>query len=325
MHIALGVSATSDTVTAALVDVELPQLGPVDERVTSVSAAVGDVGAAVATAIGVMRLRAARADLAVADPAVVLSNPELRNSVSRALRDQQIFGAVLLDADDVDPAFDPAVAAAIWAHTAAAEAETGPIAAVATDVAPDAKPTSSDARRGFAVVGAGIAAAVVAGSFAIWAVTAQSPEPSGIATPLSNGTSDGSTSNSTIAPNPTAPDPTAPDPAPGPAGIPPLVRDGGTAGSRTVVPAGGTVGASSPESRAATPAAESTGSQPSTRTQSSPSRQVAPNTRPGRQSTQPQQPVEPQQTEETQPSEQPQEPVLTETTASDAGNETPSE
>ncbi|MBY6686623.1 hypothetical protein HQ305_13750 [Rhodococcus sp. BP-149] len=204
MHIVLGISATSDEVTAALVDVELPRLGPVDERTIPMqTGSPAEVAAAVATSIGVMRLRAARADLLLTGAAVVLESPHLREPVESALRDGHVRDVVVVDAVDVDPSLEPAVAVALWADHDAGDAITGPIPVVLPEPV-DA--SSRETRRGFAVVGAGVAAAVLAGSFAVWAVTGpRAPEAAGVAEPLSTSATDSAEAGTGIAPNPAAP------------------------------------------------------------------------------------------------------------------------
>ncbi|WP_315771632.1 hypothetical protein [Rhodococcoides kroppenstedtii] len=122
MHIALGVVVDEDSVTAALVDVDLPQLGPVDERTTRLGD--GDVGDAVAAAIGVMSLRAKRADLGVHRTAVALGDPSLWHSVSRALEHHLLADVALVDLDslssvDPDGRYGAPVDAALWADRGA--------------------------------------------------------------------------------------------------------------------------------------------------------------------------------------------------------------
>ncbi|MBY6690714.1 hypothetical protein HQ313_13995, partial [Rhodococcus sp. BP-331] len=201
MHIVLGISATSDEVTAVLVDIELPRLGPVDERTTPMhTGSPAEVAEAVVTAIGVMRLRASRADLLVTDAAVVLDSPALREPVESALADGHVRDVVIVDAVDIDPSLEPAVAVALWADLDAGDATTGPIPVVL----PEPVDTSTrERRRGFAVVGAGVAAVVLAASFAVWAATgSRVPEPAGVAEPLSTSAAE---SGDGIAPNPAAP------------------------------------------------------------------------------------------------------------------------
>ncbi|MBM7417187.1 MULTISPECIES: hypothetical protein [Nocardiaceae] len=221
MHIVLGISATSDEVTAALVDVELPRLGPVDERTIPMqTGSPAEVAAAVATSIGVMRLRAARADLLLTGAAVVLESPHLREPVEAALRDGHVRDVVVVDAVDVDPSLEPVVAVALWADHDTGDAITGPIPVVLPEPA-DA--SSRETRRGFAVVGAGVAAAVLAGSFAVWAVTGpRAPEAAGVAEPLSTSATDSAEAGTGIAPNPAAPAGSSPTavPAPSPGGTP---------------------------------------------------------------------------------------------------------
>lgn len=215
MHIVLGISATSDEVTAALVDVELPRLGPVDERTIPIqTGSPAEVAAAVATSIGVMRLRAARADLLLTGAAVVLESPHLREPVESALRDGHVRDVVVVDAVDVDPSLEPAVAVALWADHDAGDAITGPIPVVLPEPV-DA--SSRETRRGFAVVGAGVAAAVLAGSFAVWAVTGpRTPEAAGVAEPLSTSATDSAEAGTGIAPNPAAPAGSSPTAVPAP-------------------------------------------------------------------------------------------------------------
>ncbi|KQU28265.1 MULTISPECIES: hypothetical protein [unclassified Rhodococcus (in: high G+C Gram-positive bacteria)] len=215
MHIVLGISATSDEVTAALVDVELPRLGPVDERTIPMqTGSPAEVAAAVATSIGVMRLRAARADLLLTGAAVVLESPHLREPVESALRDGHVRDVVVVDAVDVDPSLEPAVAVALWADHDAGDAITGPIPVVLPEPV-DA--SSRETRRGFAVVGAGVAAAVLAGSFAVWAVTGpRAPEAAGVAEPLSTSATDSAEAGTGIAPNPAAPAGSSPTAVPAP-------------------------------------------------------------------------------------------------------------
>lgn len=256
MHIVLGVSATSDVVTAALVDVELPQLGPVDERVTQLtSGAARDVGAAVATSIGVMRLRAERADLTVTSTAVGLASPELRGPVVHALTEQHLHGVDVVDGDALGTDFDPVVEVALWSDTSSADAATGPIPIVTADNAmvhvpeSDPQPSASERRRGFAVVGAGIAAAVLAGSFAVWAVTGtRAPGATVATTPVSDSTSEsaGSSGPESID-NPAvpgaAPDPSSPQAPTGAADVP---RSGTTTNQFTLAPGGVLVGVAPP-------------------------------------------------------------------------------
>ncbi|MBY6361485.1 hypothetical protein [Rhodococcoides corynebacterioides] len=195
MHIALGVVVDEDSVTAALVDVDLPQLGPVDERTTRLGG--GDVGDAVAAAIGVMSLRAKRADLGVHDTAVALADPSLWTSVSRALEHHLLTGVALVDLDrlsavDPDGRYGAPVGAALWADRGATVAAPVEIAD-----APDAPPRTSPRRRGMAVVGAGVAAAVIAASVTVWAATTaprvvSEPTPGAVEQATSNGT-DGTT------------------------------------------------------------------------------------------------------------------------------------
>lgn len=195
MHIALGVVVDEGSVTAALVDVDLPQLGPVDERTTRLGD--GDVGDAVAAAIGVMSLRAKRADLGVHRTAVALGDPSLWHSVSRALEHHLLADVALVDFDrlsavDPDGRYDAPVDAALWADRGATVA-----APVLVPDAPDSPPHASPRRRGMAVVGAGVAAALIAASVTVWAATTaprvvSEPAPGAVESATSNG-SDGTT------------------------------------------------------------------------------------------------------------------------------------
>ncbi|MBT1191833.1 hypothetical protein [Rhodococcoides kroppenstedtii] len=219
MHIALGVVVDEDSVTAALVDVDLPQLGPVDERTTRLGD--GDVGDAVAAAIGVMSLRAKRADLGVHRTAVALGDPSLWHSVSRALEHHLLADVALVDLDslssvDPDGRYGAPVDAALWADRGATVA-----APVLIPDAPDAPPPASPRRRGMAVVGAGVAAALIAASVTVWAATTaprvvSEPAPGAVESATSDG-SDGTTG--TDAP-PTPAVATPPSSAPAPSSSP---------------------------------------------------------------------------------------------------------
>ncbi|MBY6437504.1 hypothetical protein HQ602_14045 [Rhodococcus kroppenstedtii] len=219
MHIALGVVVDEDSVTAALVDVDLPQLGPVDERTTRLGD--GDVGDAVAAAIGVMSLRAKRADLGVHRTAVALGDPSRWHSVSRALEHHLLADVALVDLDslssvDPDGRYGAPVDAALWADRGATVA-----APVLIPDAPDAPPPASPRRRGMAVVGAGVAAALIAASVTVWAATTaprvvSEPAPGAV----ESATSDGSNGTDGTAVPPTPGVATPPSSAPAPSSSP---------------------------------------------------------------------------------------------------------
>lgn len=229
MHIALGVVVDEDSVTAALVDVDLPQLGPVDERTTRLGD--GDVGDAVAAAIGVMSLRAKRADLGVHRTAVALGDPSRWHSVSRALEHHLLADVALVDLDslssvDPDGRYGAPVDAALWADRGATVA-----APVLIPDAPDAPPPASPRRRGMAVVGAGVAAALIAASVTVWAATTaprvvSEPAPGAVESATSDG-SDGTTG--TDAP-PTPGVATPPSSAPAPSSSPESEAESGVGG-----------------------------------------------------------------------------------------------
>lgn len=130
MHSALGLSATEDAISAALVDVgdDDGSISIIEERsVQLTDAGSGAVGDAVAAAIGVMRLRAARSELPVDVVGVAYESERQRAAIERAVASQGIGGVRLVSSDSEqldhglddhgldDHGLDLATAAALWA------------------------------------------------------------------------------------------------------------------------------------------------------------------------------------------------------------------
>lgn len=127
MHSALGLSATEDTISAVLVDVDddAGSVSPLEERSVQLPAVgSGAIGDAVAAAIGVMKLRAARSELPVGVVGVAYESERQRAAIERAIAGQGINGVRLVWSQSplLDREFDVATAAAVWA---AGEARAG--------------------------------------------------------------------------------------------------------------------------------------------------------------------------------------------------------
>lgn len=120
MHSALGLSATEDTISAVLLDVDddAGSVSPIEERsVQLATAGSGAVGDAVAAAIGVMKLRAARSEQPVGVVGVAYQSEVQRTAIERAISSQGINGVRLVWSESpvLDRGFDIATAAALWA------------------------------------------------------------------------------------------------------------------------------------------------------------------------------------------------------------------
>ncbi|WP_066911320.1 hypothetical protein [Millisia brevis] len=120
MHSALGLSATEDTISAVLLDVDVDagSVSPIEERSVQLAATgSGAVGDAVAAAIGVMKLRAARSEQPVGVVGVAYESELQRSAIEHAISSQGINGVRLVWSESpvLDRGLDVATAAAIWA------------------------------------------------------------------------------------------------------------------------------------------------------------------------------------------------------------------
>ncbi|MGU3432794.1 hypothetical protein ACNHUS_07215 [Actinomycetes bacterium M1A6_2h] len=181
MHVVLGISASDAEVTAALVDPQFPQLGPVDERVTPLrdESVVGEV---VAAAISVMSLRAQRDGIDVQSTSVSYSTVAEHQSIVTAMKLHRMTEVSLVEVSDLDDDYPTAVAAALWGS------DGDRVLDVAPPPVAGPKPTAGSSRGGIVVAAVGIAAAIVVGGIAVWAVAgAVTPNNAGVssATPTS--------------------------------------------------------------------------------------------------------------------------------------------
>lgn len=100
MRIALGVHVSTFEVTASLVDVDLPELGPVATRVVSVETVPDGIGKAVATALGSTRVQALQSGLAVTGAAVVCENAMQCQIVIDAVAASETHPLIVVDIFD---------------------------------------------------------------------------------------------------------------------------------------------------------------------------------------------------------------------------------
>ncbi|MGB3370939.1 MAG: hypothetical protein WBA81_09995 [Rhodococcus sp. (in: high G+C Gram-positive bacteria)] len=84
MRVALGVHVSTYEATASLVEISLPELGPICSRTVDIAAAPGGIGGAVSAALGFMRVQALQHQLTVQLSARARRN--VRSSPARSPR-----------------------------------------------------------------------------------------------------------------------------------------------------------------------------------------------------------------------------------------------
>lgn len=179
MAIALGVHVGDDEISAALVEADLPELGPISARTVSVSSAPGGVGDAVTTMLGIMRVQAAQNDLLISGSGVVCDSIALCGTVRAALAAHNINDVAVVDAGD--PRLSSAVplgiaAALIGAKAALAEPVAVPTATGGedrTDSGSDVAGTPRSAR--LTMIGLGFAVLAALSGATVWALAASDP------------------------------------------------------------------------------------------------------------------------------------------------------
>ncbi|MEW1931979.1 hypothetical protein AB0362_07325 [Rhodococcus sp. NPDC079359] len=179
MAIALGVHVGDDEISAALVEADLPELGPISTRTVSVSSAPGGVGDAVTTMLGIMRVQAAQNDLLISGSGVVCDSIALCGTVRAALAAHDIYDVGVVDAGD--PRLNSAVplgiaAALIGAKAALAEPVAVPTATVDEDRSgsgSDVAGTPRSAR--VTMIGLGVAVLAALSGATVWALAASDP------------------------------------------------------------------------------------------------------------------------------------------------------
>ncbi|KZF09575.1 hypothetical protein A2J03_02270, partial [Rhodococcus sp. EPR-157] len=167
MRVALGVHVSTYEATASLVEISLPELGPICSRTVDVAAAPGGIGGAVSAALGFMRVQALQNQLTVLGGVVVCESAAQREIVARALAEVEPDPPPVIDMfdDRLSDQFTPDVAAALL---------VGHLEPVVAPVH-----VRQDEHRGIwpvAAVGACVLAAL--GGVTAWAMTSQ-PAPAG--------------------------------------------------------------------------------------------------------------------------------------------------
>ncbi|OZE30378.1 hypothetical protein CH256_14880 [Rhodococcus sp. 05-2254-6] len=179
MAIALGVHVGDDEISAALVEADLPELGPISTRTVSVSSAPGGVGDAVTTMLGIMRVQAAQNDLLISGSGVVCDSIALCGTVRAALAAHDIHDVGVVDAGDprLNSAVPSVIAAAlIGAKAALAEPVAVPTATGEEDRSgsgSDVAGTPRSAR--LTMIGLGVAVLAALSGATVWALAASDP------------------------------------------------------------------------------------------------------------------------------------------------------
>ncbi|MDV8024773.1 hypothetical protein [Rhodococcus sp. IEGM 1330] len=183
MAIALGVHVGDDEISAALVEADLPELGPVAARTVSISAVPGGIGDAVTTVLGIMRVQAAQNDLLITGSAVVCDTLLQCDIVRAALLNHQVGDVEVLDVGDprVDADYSLDIAAALIGTAAAPTAWTGePVAVPAGTGDEDRSGSDSDVAgtprsARLAMIGLGVAVLAALSGATVWALAAADP------------------------------------------------------------------------------------------------------------------------------------------------------
>ena len=177
MAIALGVHVGVDEISAALVEVDLPELGPVAARTVAISAVPGGIGDAVTTVLGIMRVQAAQNDLLITGSAVVCDNLVQCEIVRTALANHQVRDVEVVDVADprLDADYSLDIAAALIGTAAAWTGERSAGASAAgdqdwNDSESDVAGTPRSAR--LTMIGLGVAVLAALSGATVWALAA---------------------------------------------------------------------------------------------------------------------------------------------------------
>ncbi|WP_415976245.1 hypothetical protein [Rhodococcus sp. 077-4] len=183
MVIALGVHVGVDDIAAALIEDDLPELGPIAARTVSIAAVPGGIGDAVTTVLGIMRVQAAQNDLRIAGSAIVCDTLAQCETVLAALANHDVRDVEVVHVGDSrlgdDYSLDIAAALigtgsapAVWTNEAVA---AGAAPGDEVSVSPRSDGMGSPRSARLTMIGLGIAVLAALSGATVWALAASDP------------------------------------------------------------------------------------------------------------------------------------------------------